>query len=91
MKAKILILALVLSLILAASGVALANDGPVPVREVLSGGAADSAGGAVTLRATLGQPFVGVVADSSEDVVLSQGFWHRAAYYTYLPVIQKSP
>jgi hypothetical protein len=91
MKIKILILALVLALILAAAGVALANGGAEPARSVLSGGASDSASGVVTLRATLGQPFVGVVASSSGDVVLSQGFWHRAAYQTYLPVIQKNP
>jgi hypothetical protein len=91
MKTKLLLLVLVLALLLAAAGVALANGGPEPVREVLSGGATGGAGGVVTLRATLGQPIVGVVTSSSGHVVLSQGFWHRAAYQTYLPVIQKNP
>jgi hypothetical protein len=87
MKAKILILALVLALFLAAAGVALANDGVEWPREVLGGGASDSAVGGTTLRATLGQPVVGVI--SGGDVTLGQGFWGGATpgYNVYLPLV----
>jgi hypothetical protein len=87
MKTKMLILALVLALILAAAGVALANGGLAWPRQVLSGGASDSAAGDVTLRATLGQPAVGIV--SGGDVTLGQGFWRGApsGYKTYVPLV----
>jgi len=86
MKTKILILALVLALFLAAVGVALANGNVELPRWVLGGGASDSVGGDVTLRATLGQPVVGVV--SGGDVTLGQGFWCSATlgYNIYLPL-----
>ena len=89
MKTNVLILALVLALILAAAGVALANGGLSRPREVLSGGASDSAAGDVTLRATLGQPVVGIV--SGGDVTLGQGFWHGGApaYKSYLPLVTR--
>ena len=89
MKTNMLILALVLALILAAAGVALANGGLARPREVLSGGASDSAAGDVTLRATLGQPVVGVV--SGGDVTLGQGFWRGApsGYKSYLPLVMR--
>jgi hypothetical protein len=72
MKTKILILALTLVLLLAAAGVALAQGGSVErSRGVLGGGASDSASGTgVTLRATLGQPVVGVVTSGGGDVTL---------------------
>jgi len=90
MKTKMLILALVL--FLAAAGAALANGGIELPRWVLSGGASDSAGGDVALRATLGQPVVGVV--SGGDVTLGQGFWHGGrlpggGYDIYLPLVQR--
>ena len=92
MKTKMLILALVLALFLAAAGVAaarvaLANGGLARPREVLSGGASDCSGGDVTLRATLGQPVVGVV--SGGDATLGQAFWHGGApgYESYLPLV----
>jgi hypothetical protein len=87
MKTKILILALVLALFLAAAGAALANGGVELPRWVLGGGASDSAAGGVTLRATLGQPVVGVV--SGGDVTLGQGFWGGATpgYNIYLPLV----
>jgi hypothetical protein len=86
MKTKILILLLVL--FLGVVGVALTQSGGLDLpRWVLSGGASDSAGGDVTLRATLGQPLVGVI--SSGDVTLSQGFWHGSEYDIYLPLIQR--
>ena len=87
MRTKILILAL--ALFLAAAGVALANGGVESPRWVLAGGVSDSAGGSVTLRATLGQPVVGVVTSGGGDVTLGQGFWHGGWYRTYLPLIQK--
>ncbi len=87
MKAKILILMLVLALFLAAAGVALANNGVELPRRVLGGGASDSAAGNVTLRATLGQPVVGVV--SGGNVTLGQGFWLGAitGHNIYLPLV----
>jgi hypothetical protein len=87
MKTNLLILALVLALILAVAGVVLANGGLALPRQVLSGGASDSAAGDVTLRATLGQPVVGIVLGG--DVTLGQGFWHGAArgYNTYVPLV----
>ena len=88
MKTKILILALVLALLLAVAGAALANGAPPRPREVLSGGASDSAAGDLTLRATLGQPVVGVVTSGGGDVTLGQGFWHGGGYYhIYLPLV----
>ena len=94
MKTNMLILALVLALFLAAAGVAaarvaLANGGLARPREVLSGGASDSAGGGVVLHATLGQPVVGVVTSGGGDVTLGQGFWHGATpgYKIYLPLV----
>jgi hypothetical protein len=90
MKTKVLILALVLALFLVVTGVALANGEAARLRWVLSGGASDCAAGDVTLRATLGQPVVGVV--SGGDVTLGQGFWHGAAveYQIYLPLILRN-
>ena len=91
MKTKALILTLVLALSLVAAGLALANSGVKLPREILSGGASDSAAaGGITLRATLGQPVVGVI--SGGDVTLGQGFWHGGAaaameYEIYLPLV----
>ena len=89
MKTKMLILALVLALILAAAAVALANGGLSRPREVLGGGASDSAAGDVTMRATLGQPVVGIV--SGGDVTLGQGFWRGApsGYKNYVPLVTR--
>ena len=83
------ILTLALVLMLAAGGLALANDGPQPARHVLGGGASNSTAPGITLRATLGQPFVGVVSSpSGDDVTLGQGFWGLGArYHTYLPLL----
>lgn len=91
MKTKILILALALALSLLVAGVALANGGVEP-RWVLGGGASDSAAGDVTLRATLGQPVVGVVTSGGGDVTLGQGFWcggslPEGGYDIYLPLV----
>ena len=87
MKTKILILALVLALFLAAAGVVLANDGIELPRRVLGGGASDSAAEGVALHATLGQPVVRVVFKG--DVTLGQGFWGgaTAGYNVYLPLV----
>ena len=92
MKTRILILALVLVLSLVVVGLALANGNAELPRWVLSGGASDSAGGGgITLRATLGQPVVGVVASGSGDVTLGQGFWcsATAGYNIYLPLVMR--
>ncbi len=90
MKTKILILALVLVLSLVVVGLALANGSIELPRWALSGGASNSVGGDVTLRATLGQPVVGAI--SGGDVTLGQGFWHggelpEGLYGIYLPIV----
>jgi hypothetical protein len=87
MKTTILILALVLVLVLAATGAALANGNLDLSRWVFNGGASDSTAGNTTLRATLGQPVVGLV--SSGDVTLGQGFWHgvSSGFEIYLPLV----
>ena len=92
MKTKLLILMLVLALSLVAAGAALAEGGLDLPRWVLSGGASDSTAGEVSIRGTLGQPFVGVV--SNEQVTLGQGFWHGGSesipdngHDIYLPLI----
>ena len=92
MKTKMLILAL--ALILTVAGVALATDAVVLPREVLSGGASDSGATGVSLRATLGQPVVGVVANNGGDVTLGQGFWlggflPEGQHQIYLPLVLK--
>jgi hypothetical protein len=91
MKTKILVLALALALPLVVVGVTLANNGVERPRWVLGGGASDSAGGAA-LRATLGQPVVGIVTSGGGDVTLGQGFWHGevAGISIYLPLVMRS-
>jgi hypothetical protein len=87
MKTRGLIIVLMLALILAAVGVAWASSGVEFKRSVLSGGASESASGGVSLRATLGQPIVGVVFGG--DVTLGQGFWFGGtrSYGIYLPLV----
>jgi hypothetical protein len=81
-----LTLALALSLVVA--GLTLADAGPQPVRQVLGSGASESAAAGITLRATLGQPVVGLISSSGGDVTLGQGFWGLGApYRTYLPLL----
>ena len=82
---RLLIAALVV--VLVAAGVVLANDNLELPRWVLGGGATDAAGGNVALRATLGQPIVGVV--SYEEITIGQGFWLGGAggYAVYLPLL----
>ena len=88
MKTKILILMLVVVLILAATSVALADNVEMP-GWVLGSGASESAALNISLRATLGQPVVGIVA--AGDVSLGQGFWHGGVAVTvqniYLPMV----
>jgi hypothetical protein len=95
MKTRMLILALALALLLVVAGVALAIDSPARPRDVLSGGASDSAGGGVTLQATLGQPVVGVVTSGGGGRTLGQGFWHggelpEGGYDIYLPLVMRN-
>lgn len=89
MKIKILILAL--TLFLAVAGLAAANGVVELPRWVLSGGASDSAAGEIALRATLGQPVVGVITSGGGDVTLGQGFWHGGLlddrYAIFLPLV----
>ena len=75
MKARALVLTLALALTLVLVGLALADNSLEVPRRVLSGGASDSAAGDLGLRATLGQPMVGIVSASATDVTLGQGFW----------------
>lgn len=93
MKTKTLILALALALSLAVAGVALANGGVELRRWVLGGGVSDSASGDAALRATLGQPVVGVVTGEGGDVTLGQGFQCNATpgHNVYLPLVLREP
>ena len=90
MKTKILMLALILALLLAVAGAALASGVVERPREVLSGGTSDSGAGDVTLHATLSQPVVGVIIGGGGDVTLGQGFWHGAPYHFYMPLVWKN-
>ena len=95
MKTRLLILALVLALSVSAAGAALANEMVELSRWVLGGGASDATSGSVTLRATLGQPIVGLGASSSGEVTLGQGAWHggslpEGGYDAYLPIVFKT-
>jgi hypothetical protein len=89
MNTTIRVLALMLVLFLVMTGATLAQGGVELRREVLSGGASHVTGGDVTLRATLGQPVVGLVVSGGEQVTFGQGFWHGVRYRNYLPVIQR--
>ena len=83
-------LLLLLTVLLAASAVA---AGPAALQAVERPRAVGASGATwantdgVTLRATLGQPFVGAV--SSDGITLGQGFWHGAAITNrvYLPLV----
>jgi hypothetical protein len=93
MRTKIMILVLGLTLVLSVAGVALANDVDLP-RWVLSGGASDATGGSVALRATFGQPLVGIATNGSGQISLGQGFWSGGSlpeglYHVYLPLVAK--
>jgi len=88
MKTGILILTLVLALSLILTGVAAAGSGVELTRQTLGSGVTESAGGTVTLQATLGQPLAGNI--SGGDVSLQQGFWHTLLeifHQVYLPLI----
>jgi hypothetical protein len=76
---------LVLALSLALAGLALADSHLERPQQVLGSGASDATGGAVRIRATLGQPVVGGI--SSRGVTLGQGFWHGGTYRIYLPLV----
>ena len=83
MKTRALILTLTLALLLVLAGVVLAN-GPPP-RQALSSGATDAHATGLTLRATLGQPFIGLLTTSGgadDDITLGQGLWHGGSIPT---------
>ena len=92
MKIKLLILALALALSLWVVGAGLADGAVARPRWVLGGGASDATAGGAALRATLGQPVVGVVTGAGGDVALGQGFWGgaTAGYSTYLPLVLRN-
>lgn len=94
MRTCLLILTLALALSVVVAGLALAAGDVERPREVVGGGASDSAAGGVGLRATLGQPVSGVVASDDGDVTLGQGFWHGGAagvkYNVYLPLVGRN-
>ena len=98
MKTKIRILrgVLVLTLMSVLAGLAMAaGNETFPPRTVLSGGASYSTAEGVALRATLGQPMVGLVTGGAgQGVTLGQGFWHGGSlagggYDIYLPLVTK--
>lgn len=87
------IYALLLALAIASLGIklTLANGGVELSRQVLSGGATDaSAAGDVSLRATLGQPLIGLSGNGAQQ--LCAGFWCGTAieYTLYLPIILRN-
>ncbi len=84
-----------LAALLVVSGVAAGSVQPQAVersRQVIAGGGTSATAGGVTLRATLGQPFVG--SSTGGDVKIGHGFWHGgevvASRYVYLPVVLKN-
>jgi len=92
MKRRILVLSLLGALLLA-SGAAAAQPLLQTVeqpRAVGSAGFTSASIGPVTLRGTLGQPFVGV--SRSGNVALGHGFWHGegVGYTVYLPVVLRN-
>jgi hypothetical protein len=84
------ILLLLLAVLLATTAVA---AGPAALqsvelmRAVVASGATRANADGVTLRATLGQPFVG--SNASDGITLGHGFWHGAAvdHRVYLPLV----
>ena len=50
---------------------------PTRSRQVMGAGATTGNAGAVELRATIGQPFVG--SQAGDGIALGHGFWHGAA------------
>jgi hypothetical protein len=82
------ILMLMLALLLIVSGVAAT---PALLQSVerprhVVGSGATAATGNITMRATLGQPFVGL--NTNGDVTLGHGFWHGEVDFTiYLPLV----
>ena len=92
MATRMRILTVVLVLSVAVTGLALASDGLTRPRAVLGGGATVATAGDVGLRATLGQPVVGMV--SGGQTGLGQGFWHSGAAtaggrHIYLPLVMR--
>ena len=84
------VLPVVLAMSLIVGGVAAAAvlSPPVELRRAVGGAGATSATvGDVTLRGTLGQPFVGVHA--GDDVTVKYGFWHgvEVGEVVYLPLV----
>jgi hypothetical protein len=77
----------VVSGVAAAPGIVAAVEHP---RSVMGSGATAAQAGGVELRATLGQPFVGV--NAADGVTLGHGYWHGAdvAYQVYLPLVLRS-
>ncbi len=69
-------LGLLASLVMA--GIALAASGPAVDWQVVAGGGAPVAGGAVTLNDTLGQPVIG--ASSGGNLALGAGYWVGLGY-----------
>ena len=83
----------VLAALLLLGGVASASRLPQAderPREVLASGGTNITANSITLRGTLGQPFVAVSAQGS--VRLSQGFWHGGEVVNsiYLPLLLKN-
>jgi hypothetical protein len=81
-----------LALLLLTSGLSLAAATPQQTielrRAVGASGFTSVTESGVTLRATLGQPFVGI--SSINNVSLSQGFWHGIPiilFTIYLPMV----
>jgi hypothetical protein len=86
MKRTTILLAVVGLLLLAAS--ALASQPAVIERYVVGGGGGHAEAGRYVLDGTVGQAVVGVAGDAARQ--LCSGFWCKAAYQVYLPVVLRN-
>jgi len=89
MKRVHILIPLLLALLLVgsvAAAPALVQSAERP-RHVMAAGGRSVTVGSVTLRGTVGQPFVGI--STGGNVTLGHGFWHGAEprYSLYLPLV----
>ena len=88
-KKRIFVLCLVILLILATAGAALAGSSTRfdVYWQVISGGGAPASSGDVGLNGSLGQSLIG--ASSSTSYGLDAGYWRQGSFMIYLPVLLK--
>ena len=89
-RRNMLAIAILLALLLAWTGSALASNPPAIAWWVIgSGGSGPSSAPHVTLNGTLGQPVSGPSSGSS--ITLNAGFWSGSSHVgnTYVPMVRK--